>query len=375
MSSRSIFRFSAIALFAAACGPSAADSTDDNSNTTSNGGGNIADGGNGATGGDGAGTNDGGNPTGFMDGGNGEGGAKQCLVESAEGKRKELDILVVLDRSGSMAGDLWEGSIDALTQFFEDPASDGVRAAVSFFPPQNGDDACAPSSYSPPLVPETVIPQDSGTLVTAMSATSPAGNATPIYGALYGSLQWATLHQDANPDRVVVVVLASDGDPTDCNTSIPAIAQIAATANAYNGVRTYVVAIQGATLANLDQIASAGGTMQALDVTNDISLFQQRMEEIRGEVLGCEFDIPEPEGEEFDPLKLNIEYSPDGIQEPETIPQVANAQACGSDGGWYYDNPSAPTKILLCPTSCQDVQSQSTATITFAFGCPTVVAT
>lgn len=335
-------------------------------------GGNSQEGGSGGTGdgGDGGGTT-----SGFETGSGGQGGAEECLVESAEGERKELDILVVLDRSGSMAGSLWTGSVDALTQFFEDPASEGIRAAISFFPPDGAPDACDPGAYSPPAVPETVLPVDAGVLVTAMGATGPAGDATPVYGALYGSLQWATLHQDANPDRVVVVVFASDGDPTQCNTSIPAISQIASTAYAYNGLRTYVVAIQGATVANLDQIAAAGGTTQALDITNDITLFQQKMEAIRGEVLGCEFDIPPPSGEEFDPLKLNVEYSPDGVVPPETLPQVPSSADCSGDPGWYYDVPATPTKIILCPASCQAVQSNPSAVVTFAFGCPTVIAT
>jgi Mg-chelatase subunit ChlD len=306
-------------------------------------------------------------------GSGGGGGIEQCHVESAEGQRKDLDMLIVLDRSGSMAGSLWDGTVAALGQFLGDPASQGVRAAMSFFPPEAAPDACDQNAYNPPEVPLAVLPTDAGTLTGAMAATTPAGDATPVYGALYGSLQWATLHQDANPDRVVVVVFASDGDPTECNTNIGVIAQVAATAYNYNGLRTYVVAIQGATVANLDTIAASGGTQQALDVTNDIMLFQEKMEEIRGEVLGCEFDIPQPMNDEFDPQKLNVEYAVDDMATPDTIPQVSDDAACGSDPGWYYDNPDSPTKIMLCPASCQGVQQNPTAIVTFAFGCPTVI--
>ena len=81
-------------------------------------------------------------------------------------------------------------------------------------------------------------------------------------------------------------------------------------------MRTFVIAIQGSTIANLDQIAAAGGTMAAYDVTNDIMLFQQKMDE-RKDVLACEFVIPDPTSGTFDPTKVNVEYTPGGNGTPE----------------------------------------------------------
>jgi len=59
------------------------------------------------------------------------------------------------------------------------------------------------------------------------------------------------------------VVLITDGDPNVGNTSITDIAALAASLYNYNGTPTYVVGLQGATMANLNQIASAGGTQSA----------------------------------------------------------------------------------------------------------------
>jgi len=351
----------ALAITTAACG-----ATESDENATGDTTGSAAGGA--------GGTGSGGGSGGFVPNGSGGfGGQEACHVENAVGERKELDILVAIDRSGSMAGSLWNGSVSALTSFFQDSASQGIRAGLSFFPPEIAPDACDPNAYNPPTVPLEQLPTNASVLVNAMNATTPAGNATPMYGALYGSLQWASLHQDMNSDRVVVLVFASDGDPTECNTNIGAIAQVAATAFGYNGLRTYLVAIQGATVSNLDQIAAAGGTGQAIDVTTNVSLLQQALEDIRGEVLGCEFDIPQPVNEEFDATKVNVEYAPDDMQDGTPIPQVANAGDCGSMAGWYYDNPTTPTKVMLCPASCTDVQNNPSAVITFAFGCPTIV--
>ena len=160
---------------------------------------------------------------------------------------------------------------------------------------------------------------------------------------------------------MVIVVLASDGDPTSCNTSITDISALAARAYAYNGVRTFVIAIQGSTIANLDQIAAAGAFMAAYDVTNDIMLFQQKMDEDRKDVLACEFVIPDPTSGTFDPTKVNVEYTPGGNGTPKNIPQASDAADCGNDPRWYYDNPAAPTKIIFCPASCALIQADDMA--------------
>ncbi|MEZ4444398.1 MAG: VWA domain-containing protein [Polyangiaceae bacterium] len=307
-------------------------------------------------------------------GGNAQGGGEGCLTSEAAAEESPLDLIVLLDRSASMAGPVWNGSVAALTTFFQSPGGASVSAGLEFFPPSGSEPQCQPSSYNPIAVPVADLATSSATLVSAVQSQSPAGAETPTWAALYGTLQFATNYQEQNADHVVVVVLASDGDPTACNTQVTDIADIASTALAYNGVRTFVVAIQGATLANLDQIAAAGGTGQAFDVTSDISLFSQKLDEIRAQVVACEFLIPEPgDGMDFDPTKLNVTYDPGGMGSPGDIPQVANLDACNGGDGWYYDNPNAPTKALLCPATCDTVQADGMAKVSFVFGCPTIV--
>ena len=43
---------------------------------------------------------------------------------------------------------------------------------------------------------------------------------------------------------------------------------------------------------------------------------------------------------------------------------------CGSEGGWYYDNPSAPTLIKLCDATCDLLSGGS---VQVEFGCDTIV--
>ncbi len=373
--SRHLLRFVLVAPLwllgvAVACGCS------DESGAGTAGGGSATGGAGGGSGGSGAATSSGqGGDAGFNPiGTGGSAGGETCLTTEAEATQSPLDIVVLLDRSASMQGSLWDGTVSALTQFFGDPGGDDISVAMSYFPPPGQTGLCQPSSYNPPHVPMTDLTNNASVLITDLQSQTPAGDYTPTHGALYGALQFANTHQDANADHVTILVLASDGDPTACDTDLNNIAALASTALAYNGVKTFVIAIQGATVANLDQIAAAGGTGQALDVTTDINLFKQKMDEIRAQMLACEFIIPEPgEGEEFEPTKVNVEYTPGGSSSSEQLPQANDEADCAGGPGWYYDNPTAPTKITLCPASCALVQADSGAKITFVFGCPTVV--
>ena len=153
------------------------------------------------------------------------------------------------------------------------------------------------------------------------------------------------------------------------------MAALAADALTTAGVRTFAVAIQGANFTTLDQIAAAGGTELALDITSDTSQIEQKMSEIREVTVACDFEIPEPDpADPFVPTQLNVNLDPDGEgSHPSTVvPQVGSASACGSETGWYYDDPQEPAKVFLCPATCELLKTPDAA-VTFTFGCPTVV--
>lgn len=332
-------------------------------------GGSAHAGGNGVGGAGGDTTSAGGS---FTVGAGGAGGSEGCLEEEATATVSPLDIIVLLDRSGSMEGALWDGAVNALTSFFQNPGGNDISAGINYFPAPNGAE-CQRSSYNPLHVPIVSLATDAATLVSDMQGQTPSGAYTPTHGGMYGTLQFANTYQDQNPTHVVITVLASDGDPTSCNTNITDIAALAQTVYDYNGVRTFVIAIQGATLANLDQIAAAGGTVAAYDVTTDVTLFAQKLDEIRKEVLACEFIIPDPTSGDFDPTKVNVSYTPGNGDPTQDLPQASDLADCGNMPGWYYDNATAPTKITLCPATCAVVQADDMAKVDFVFGCPTIL--
>lgn len=317
----------------------------------------------GATGGTGGVTGD------FDGGGAGDGGV--CVSTSAAAEHVPLDIIFLIDQSGSMHGLKWMTVTSALTTFFNDPASNGIGAGMLFFPYSAWD--CDLDHYKTLTVPTDVLPANAFALTNSFVPDA-MGAGTPTYPALEGTLMQATAYQDAHPTHKVIVILATDGDPNGCDNSIPDIAGLASSALNYDGVHTYVIGVPGATIANLDQIALAGGTMSAYDNTNDITLFFSTISQIRTVGLGCDFEIPPPpDTEQLNPDEVNFSYTPKGTGMPAVLPRATDLAGCNGQPGWYYDNNTAPTEITLCPASCATVQADSSAKVSVLFGCKSVL--
>jgi hypothetical protein len=88
--------------------------------------------------------------------------------------------------------------------------------------------------------------------------------------------------------------------------------------------------------------------------------------------ISCEWLIPDPPaGEEFDPDMVNVEYN-DGSGVTQTIGHVHSPSDCPSvSHGWYYDDPTDPTRILVCPQTCDMIQLKEDGTIVIILGCET----
>lgn len=90
--------------------------------------------------------------------------------------------------------------------------------------------------------------------------------------------------------------------------------------------------------------------------------------------LSCELTIPPPKTGTVDPAKVNVAIQSSGNQ--VYLPGVADAAACGTGAGWYYDNPAKPTTVTLCPASCETAQASvgpgKPGHIEVLFGCTTI---
>ncbi len=90
-------------------------------------------------------------------------------------------------------------------------------------------------------------------------------------------------------------------------------------------------------------------------------------------MLPCNFDIPPaPDGMTLDYMEVNLQYTPSGGT-PEYVPQVPDLGACTGSGGWYYDDPAMPTRVIACPTTCDRFEADSTGMVDLAFGCATIL--
>lgn len=93
----------------------------------------------------------------------------------------------------------------------------------------------------------------------------------------------------------------------------------------------------------------------------------------RASRIDCAIAIPEPpSGSFFDRTRINVLI---GTGEGTTrVGKVFDATACDERGGWYYDDESMPTQVILCPTTCEAVQAApgETRRVDVQFGCQTI---
>jgi len=308
------------------------------------------------------------NPSTTTYGGPDMGGGRPCYVDEINDEQVDLDMVVVLDRSGSM-GNKWGVAVNALTTFFNDPKSSGLNVAITYFPSSaSAGGACDVGLYNFAHVPVGQLPGHVLMLESSLFGEVANGGSTPIYGALKGTYDWVIPYQQSNITHRVIVVLASDGSPNSCPGNQNNAVEIALLAEqALNaGVETYVIGMAGASMNVLDSIAYAGGSAQAYDISSNATMFYDKMKEIQ-KLFNCEYILPQDSS--LDMNKIIVEYI-SSISLPDwKIPRVSDASECNTTAGWYFDDNVNPSTITLCDLACDLVVSDPDPKLSFAFGC------
>ena len=123
-----------------------------------------------------------------------------------------------------------------------------------------------------------------------------------------------------------------------------------------------------------DLVAKTGGVSGDLCLQNFKPVFDQiATGVITAAKLDCEWEIPPPpDGELFVPGEVNVRYTSSAGLEQDVL-FVGTPADCGAAGGWYYDDPQNPSKVLACPTTCDEIRLDENGKIDVLFGCATIV--
>lgn len=307
-------------------------------------------------------------------------GVTACRGVSYEAEAVPVDLYLMMDRSISLSeiepttgATRWESLRTAIAAFIDEADDENLRLGLGFFGRTGGnDDAldCDPSFYATPAV-EIGKPSDVGRDVVDALFTVQPGGFTPTGPALAGALQHASEWAANAPGRATAVVLITDGYPTQCDPrGISAIAELAEQAHSQEPyVRTFVIGL--AAEFNLDSIARAGGTHQAyrVDAGDPSGSFLAALRNVSNSKLACSYEIPDPPVGtmkiDYDEVQVTYTSADKSLEE---VPRITDYAACARNpnGGWYYDDPAAPTQILVCPCTCSRFEA---GRVDVALGC------
>lgn len=247
-------------------------------------------------------------------------------------------------------------------------------------------DQCDPDVYAIPQVPIGNLAQSSEKILTELKAHGPL-SMTPTGPAMQGAMIYAKKWALDHPDRRTVVVLATDGRPTVCSQQETATERVDNVIKTMEqglkhtpSIKTFVIGVEEAknaiSIMVMNEFAKAGGTEKPVIIEPNVDMtskFAAALEDIRHGIMACEFKIPKSTSA-LDYNEVNVDYvGKDQIKKP--VYYVETASQCATEqGGWYYDtlpSTSQPTKIVLCPKSCELAKSDG-ARIDFAIGCETM---
>lgn len=351
-----------------------------------------------------------------------------CAETKGVATKKQVDMFVMLDRSGSMnypcaagnceagnppkgdcnigstLGSKWCNTINALSKYFKSaPASGNAAAMQTFLPPsitgltvQQLCSASGPNSStdlsasSIPGAATGYVTLPSASFDTFLNNSVPEGQ-TPTLAAARGIVKFTGRAANQRAGRITIGVLVTDGDPSQaiCGENATIDDEVADVAtilqNHYNatGIPTFVIGMNGATFDRVEAMAVGGSAPSHPDSVGTIT-------DACGNGAGpCRhFNIGDGNNEALaealnliqgfavackynipKPLVGAINYNDVKVLYNTTeLTKVSGAGACVGDG-WYYDDNASPTTINLCPAQCSTAQANPTATINVSFGC------
>lgn len=266
------------------------------------------------------------------------------------------DLLLVVDKSGSMADPLgtgeqkWAVMRTALVQVVNSYAA-GINFGLVLYP--LGDECAAG------IVAAGVAPSNAGAISGALTLTFPVGG-TPTHTTMQGAHAYYN-SIPVNPGGRYVL-LATDGEPNCGNPAdllAPTVTESIAAIQALHaaGIPTFVLGFGDAINANpatLQAMAMAGGTGNYYAANSPAEL-AAALDAIADavELPPCSFTLDEVPA---DPSKLGVSF------DDTPVPRDPSHA-----GGWDYD--PATNSITFYGAACQQIQSGGVGSVNVDYGC------
>ena len=281
------------------------------------------------------------------------------------------NLMILLDRSGSMDGDVngtsdnrWEVARAAVETVVSTFSAD-IRFGLAIY------SACEPGGCSAGEIVVPILDNNAGPIQGWLDTTAAGGSldgqGTAIDGktlilcnsgfpetstgvSLQALVGEPTLQ---DPDRTNAVLLVTDGgESSECTDFINGPGGASQLYTQDIPVRTFAVGMGGASAAQLDQIAIAGGTGQSYFAEQAGDL-QMALSEIAASVASCTFTL-----DEVPPDLAELYVFFDG--DPTGVPQ-------DPDNGWTYD--PATNTITFHGSACASIEDGTTGDIDIVYGC------
>jgi hypothetical protein len=331
----------------------------------------------------------------FNDGGSG-GGFEECtgVSETAVPELQPADIIIAVDTSGSMSeeSDEVQANLNSFASIIDASGVDAhvvlISDATVCIPAPLGSGQCAGADSNLPVYRHVVNVVNSTDGLQVMLDTYPMWKDSLRPGATKTFFIVTDDNSALSAGDFTNALLALDpptfqgfkfdaicaqSDPLECfGLSCPA-----GNACCYSpigfGCDSYA-AEEGTVYAQLT--AQTGGILADLCAQDFDPIFQSMAEGVvTSSQLSCVYNIPPPpQGETLNPDQVNVTYTPGGGGNDVPIYNVPGGlNACGANGGWYYDDPQNPTQILVCPSTCATLQNDPAGAVDVVFGCDTEV--
>lgn len=302
---------------------------------------------------------------------------RNCGLTSFNVERRPADVLLVLDRSGSMkdapdgataSTSKWELTVPALSQVLTETNA-AVAWGMKLFPEGQDTDSCAPETITDTIhVP--IAGGNAPAVINAIGATGPEGDGTPTGDAIRAAARYLSSLQTLD-NRYIV--LATDGEPS-CSPSGEGGDDarpyaVSAVGDALKqGFPVFVVGVattkDSATKA-LNDMAVAGGMARSdanplatrYYLANTQGELVSALRSITSEVASCVFPLGQPP-----PVPNNIGLKVDGA----LVPRDTSRQ-----NGWEYKG-DGYTAIEVYGPACDRIQ-QSARDVQVIYACEGVV--